>query len=75
MPKPFAAARTLASKANGIGASTKLAVCQKQQQQPVASLGLEIMCADGRRGGKLKTRKVSLVCHSMLKREKPRFMP
>ena len=57
VPKPFVAARALSSKVNGIVAAPKLAAFQKQQQQVVASVGLDIQCADGRRGGKLKTRK------------------
>jgi len=55
MPKPFGAARPLSSKVNGIVAAPKLVNFQKQQA--VAAVGLVIECADGRRGGKLKTRK------------------
>ncbi len=54
----MAAARSLGSKTNGIAAAPKLVALQKQQQLPVASLALDVQCADGRRGGKLKTRKV-----------------
>lgn len=59
-PKPFAAAKSLASKANGIAAAPRpvLAQQKQQQQQPVAGLALEVVCADGPRGMKLKTRKV-----------------
>ncbi|PSC74543.1 50S ribosomal chloroplastic [Micractinium conductrix] len=57
-PKPFAAAKSLGSVANGIAAAPRptLAVQRQQQQQP-ASLALEVVCADGPRGMKLKTRK------------------
>ena len=59
VPKPFVAARSLSSKVNGIAAAPKLVAFQKQQQQQtVAAVGLDIQCADGRTGGKLKTRKV-----------------
>lgn len=53
------AARALSSKANGIAAAPRpvIAAKQQQQQQP-ASLALEVVCADGPRGMKLKTRKV-----------------
>ena len=58
-PKPFAAAKSLASKANGIAAAPRPVLAQqKQQQQPAASLALKVECADGPRGMKLKTRKV-----------------
>ena len=59
-PKPFAAAaKSLASKANGIAAAPRPALVQKkQQQQPAAALALEVVAADGPRGMKLKTRKV-----------------
>ena len=58
-PKPFVAAKSLASKANGIAAAPRPVLAQqKQQQQPAASLALKVECADGPRGMKLKTRKV-----------------
>lgn len=61
-PKPFAAAKSLGSVANGIAAAPRptLAVQLQQQQQP-ASLALEVVCADGPRGMKLKTRKARRV--------------
>ncbi|KAL4430643.1 hypothetical protein ABPG75_005899 [Micractinium tetrahymenae] len=57
-PKPFAAAKSLGSKANGIAAAPRPVLAQKQQQQQQpAALALEVVCADGPRGMKLKTRK------------------
>lgn len=61
MSKPLVAAKSLSSKTNGIMSVPKLTEMKIQQQKPVATLGLEIMCADGRRGGKLKTRKVQKI--------------
>lgn len=55
-PKPVVAARALGSKTNGIVAAPKITLA-KQQQQIAAPTALVIECADGRRGGKLKTRK------------------
>lgn len=60
-PKPFAAAKSLSSKTNGIAAAPRPVLAQKQQQQQQpAALALEVVCADGPRGMKLKTRKVRL---------------
>lgn len=57
-PKPFAAAKSLASKANGIAAAPRPVLAQQKQQQQPAALALKVECADGPRGMKLKTRKV-----------------
>jgi large subunit ribosomal protein L35 len=47
---------SLGSKNNGIASATRLAVAQRQQTVAAPS-ALEVMCADGRKGGKLKTNK------------------
>jgi large subunit ribosomal protein L35 len=59
VPKPVAAAKTLSFKANGIAAAPRLVVLQKRAPSaPVAAApALDIQCADGPRGCKLKTRK------------------
>eukprot|EP00887_Chlorella_sp_A99_P007943 scaffold12.g7943.t1 len=56
-PRPFVAAKSLSSKSNGIAAAPRVALAaqqQRTQQQPAA---LVVEAADGRKGGKLKTRK------------------
>ncbi|EFN55655.1 hypothetical protein CHLNCDRAFT_133856 [Chlorella variabilis] len=59
-PKPFVAAKGLTSKANGIAAAPRPVLAQqKQQQQQPAALALQVVCADGPRGMKLKTRKAA----------------
>ena len=62
-------APALSSKTNGIAACRGLSISAvkrsavkpnlQQQQQSSGAAGLEILCADGRRGGKLKTRKAA----------------
>lgn len=47
---------SLGSKNNGIASATSLPVAQRQQTVAAPS-ALEVMCADGRKGGKLKTNK------------------
>ena len=58
--KPVAAAHaSLASKANGIAAAPRPALAAARAPQPAAPARLEVLAADGRRGGKLKTRKAA----------------
>ncbi len=57
--KPFTtAAQCLSSKGNGI-AAPRLLTRQVAQRAPAAAAALEIVCADGPRGMKLKTRKAA----------------
>jgi large subunit ribosomal protein L35 len=58
--KPVVAAHaSLASKTNGIAAAPRPSLAAARAQQPPAPARLEVLAADGRRGGKLKTRKAA----------------
>lgn len=53
--------QTLSSKQNGIaGAAPRLCTSALAIQRRATAAVVEVECADGRRGGKLKTRKVRL---------------
>ena len=57
-PRPFTAAKSLSSKSNGMAAAPRVTLVAQQQQRVQQPAALVVECADGRRGGKLKTRKV-----------------
>lgn len=53
--------QTLSSKQNGIaGVAPRLCTTALATQRRATAAVVEVECADGRRGGKLKTRKVRL---------------
>jgi len=51
--------QNLSSKKNGIaGVAPRLSTCAVESSRKAVAAVVEVECADGRRGGKLKTRKV-----------------